>query len=696
MSNFYAPARPRVFNLCLLVLLASSFLAGCASIPAQASTRLASQAYLPQVNQAPLATPAPVSEEVSNEEFLLVEEFVIAMLLVAVLVGIIAQRLRVPYTVGLVLIGLALALGVHLELNFPPNLILALLVPPLIFEAAFHLNLSNLRRDLIAILALAVPGVILTTLIVGGVVSWGTGLSFPVALVFGALVSATDPVSVVALFRKMGVPQRLQVLLEGESLFNDGTAIVVTNLVLGLALSATPRFDLAASLVDFVRIAGGGVLIGLVLGALVSQMISRIDDYLIETTLTSLLAYGAYLLAEMVGVSGVLAVVAAGLVNGNIGPRGMSPTTRIVVYNFWEYAAFLANSFIFLLIGLKIRLPLLFENWRSIVWAIGAVLLARLVSVYGVTLFKREIPSAWRHVLYWGGLRGAIALALALSLPEALGASAGQVQVMAFGVVLYSLLFHGFTMAPLVRRLGVIERSEAQDEYERRHARAVASRLAYEHLHRHNRQGLLSDHTWGLLAPALEGHNQALIESVRAMLSKTPSLEAEELSSARKEYLRAQRSAINSLLRDGVISEDIFTQLVTEIDAALVNPLADWTDLFGQLGFANQRIDRLMTAVVQEQDVENAISSLTKLGLPVTCLPSVGGFLNRRNRTLLIGLAAGQEEVAVLALSKSCRQRIHYLPHPPGVRDLPLSEPIPVTVGGAVIFTYLVERFESF
>ncbi|MDD2694489.1 MAG: sodium:proton antiporter, partial [Anaerolineales bacterium] len=384
-------------TVCLgcLALLAGLLFAACSSLgiqPSPPATRLASQVLATQASQA-LPSPAPPdSEEISDERFLLIEEFVIAMLLVAVLVGILAQRLRVPYTVGLVLIGLALALGVHLELDFPPNLILALLVPPLIFEAAFHLNLNNLRHDLVTILALAVPGVILTTLIVGGVVSWGTGLSLPIALVFGALVSATDPVSVVALFRKMGVPQRLQVLLEGESLFNDGTAIVVTHLVLALALSAAPSFNLASSLMDFLRIAGGGLIIGLVLGTLVSQMISRIDDYLIETTLTSLLAYGAYLIAEMLGVSGVLAVVAAGLVNGNIGPRGMSPTTRIVVYNFWEYAAFLSNSFIFLLIGLKIRLPLLFENWRLILWAIGAVLLARLFSVYGVTLFKRDIP----------------------------------------------------------------------------------------------------------------------------------------------------------------------------------------------------------------------------------------------------------------------------------------------------------------
>ena len=270
------------------------------------------------------------------------------MLLVAVLVGIAARQLRVPYTIGLVLIGLVLTLGVQINLQIPPNLILALLVPPLVFEAAFHINLDDLRHNLGFILTLAVPGVILTTLIVAGVVTWGTGLSLPVTLIFGALVSATDPVSVIALFRTMGVPKRLQVLLEGESLFNDGTAIVIFNLILVLVIQGFEKFNPLTSLVDFLVVSGGGLAVGLILGTLISQLISRIDDYLIETTLTTLLAFGAYLIAEVLGVSGVLAVVAAGLVNGNIGPRGMSPTTRIVVFNFWEYHGVPCKLFHFL------------------------------------------------------------------------------------------------------------------------------------------------------------------------------------------------------------------------------------------------------------------------------------------------------------------------------------------------------------
>ncbi len=631
-----------------------------------------------------------------EEQFLLVEEIIIGLLFVAALVGIAAHRLRVPYTVGLVIIGLVLSLRGQVDIQISPSLILALLVPPLIFEAAFHLNINDLRQNLAPILTLAIAGVVLTTIIVGVIIVWGTGLALPVALVFGALVSATDPVSVVALFRTMGVPKRLQVLLEGESLFNDGTAIVVFDLVIVGALTGLESFNLTSGVLEFLRVAGGGVLVGLVLGWLVSQTISRIDDYLIETTLTSVLAFGAYLVAEpLLGVSGVLAVVAAGLVNGNIGPRGMSPTTRIVVANFWEYAAFVANSFIFLLIGLRIDLTELYNEWQLVVWAIAAVLIARAIAVYGLSRISGNIPSKWRHVLFWGGLRGAISLALALSLPLTLQ-GASEIQFMAFGVVLFTLLVQGFSMGPLVRRLGLIERSDMQEEYERRHARAVASRASYEHLENRFRQGLLSDHVWKTLSPFLAEHSRHLADSVREVLTSDPSVEAEELDTARREALRAQRSALNSLRRDGVITEENYEQLVTEVDAALTEEHIGWPELLGSHEVQRAPINRLMAVVIQEEDLENAFGALTKLGFSLTRLPSSGGFLRKQNATLLVGLSHGHEAAAVKALTKSCRRRVTFLSNPIEGLPVAIGSPLQVSVGGATIFTFEVERFEAF
>lgn len=646
-------------------------------------------------DQATVTNPAETQQE-SDEEFLLVEELVILMLFVAVLVGIVAHRLRIPYTIGLVLVGLLMTLRGAIEITISPTLILGLLVPPLIFEAAFHLNLRDLRLNLVPILILAVPGVLLTTFLVGGIVALGAGIALPIALVFGSIVSATDPVSVVALFRKLGVPKRLSVLLEGESLFNDGTAIVIFQLAVTAAISGTSSFNLTNSVIDFLLIAGGGLVVGLLLGTLVSELIKRIDDYLIETTLTSVLAFGSFLIAEILGVSGVLAVVAAGLVNGNIGPRGMSPTTRIVVFNFWEYAAFLSNTFVFLLIGLQIDLSVLFQSWQPILWAIVAVMIARAVSIYGFSRLGRSIPIKWQHVLYWGGLRGAISLALALSLPSQLRATNNQIQVMTFGVVLFTLVVQGLTMKPFVRRLGIVERrSEQKEEYERRHARAVASRAGYEHLQRRHQLGMLSEHTWQRISPVLQERARSLAGTVQEVMAVDPSVEVEELDTARREYFRAQRSAVSGLLKDGVISDEIYARLVAEIDAAITSPQSGWSNLLSSSNWQKHAIDRLVAAVIQEQDVENAVSSLSKMGVPFTRLPSSGGFLGRRNTTLLIGLTHGQIPGVVESLRRSCRKRVEYLPTLPENVAGMITTPIPVTVGGATIFTFVVERFES-
>ncbi|MBN1537311.1 MAG: Na+/H+ antiporter [Anaerolineales bacterium] len=629
----------------------------------------------------------------SNDQILYFEEIIIGLLFLAILMGIIANRLRMPYTIGLVLIGLLLSLSVTIEINVPPNLILAFLVPPLVFEAAFQLNLNDLRRNLPFIISLSIPGVIFTTALTGVIIFWGTGLALPVALVFGALVSATDPVSVVALFRSIGAPKRLSVIIEAESLFNDGTAIVIFELVSLLAIAGMSEFRLAPTLLEFIVVTGGGLIVGALLGMLASQVINRIDDYLIETTLTGILAYSSYLIADILGVSGVLAVVAAGLVNGNIGPKGMSPTTRIVVNNFWEVAAFLANSFIFLLIGLQIHLELLFENWLLILWAITATLISRAAIVYLVGAFTPNIPRKWKHVIFWGGLRGAICLALALSLPAGLGKSSQQVQVMALGVVLFTLLVQGFSIKPLIKKLGIVERSDIQDEYERRNARSVVGRTAYNHLEKSYRQGRISQHTWNILSPLLNAHNESLTKAVRDVMISAPELEAIDLEVARSEFLRAQRTALTDLLQDGVISDNSFEYLTKEIDAALDYPNTSWPDLFGQVGALKAPINRLVLAVIQEQDVENSINSLTKLGMSVTCLSSKGGFMSGSNMTLLIGLMHGQEEIMAKTLNKSCRRRVVYLNTPLPEMGM-LSPSIPVTVGGATIFTFEVERFE--
>ncbi|HEU5090307.1 MAG TPA: cation:proton antiporter, partial [Roseiflexaceae bacterium] len=399
------------------------------------------------------------------DQFLATETIIIELLLVVSLVAIAVRRLRIPYTVALVLVGLLITFGQPIELDLTPDLILALFVPPLVFEAALHIEYRRLREALVPIVALAVPGVLLTAALVGAVVSAGVGVSITTGLLFGALIAATDPVAVVALVRALGAPKSLTVLVEGESLFNDGTAIVFFRLILAavVALAGSQAADvtliITTGVVDFVRVAVGGVAIGLGLGWLVAQVIARLDDYLIETTLTTVLAFGSFLVAERLHVSGVLAVVSAGILCGNVGLRGMSPTTRIVLFNFWEYLTFVANSLVFLLIGLDVNIPQLVAAIGPILVAVLAVVGSRALVVYGLLwLLKRRGPPvalAYRHVLFWGGLRGALSLALVLSLPITF-ADRELLRVMTFGVVLFTLLIQGTTMNLLLRRLGLV------------------------------------------------------------------------------------------------------------------------------------------------------------------------------------------------------------------------------------------------
>jgi CPA1 family monovalent cation:H+ antiporter len=544
------------------------------------------------------------------EKLLSTETLIIELLLIVSIVAVVVKRLRVPYTVALVVVGLLITFQAPIEFELTPELILALFVPPLVFEAAFHLNLTELRRNLPAIILLTVPGVIITTFIVGGMLVLGLQISIPLALVFGALISATDPVSVVALFRTLGVPKRLSVLMEGESLFNDGTAIVLFSLMLTIFL--TGEFSLSESVVDFFVVSIGGIVIGLVLGWLIAQFISHVDNYLIETTLTTVLAFGSYLVAERLGFSGVLAVVAAGLVNGNISPQGMSPTSRIVIFNFWEYVAFLANSLVFLMIGIQVNVGAMIDAWQPILWAILAVLVARFIVVYGMSLLIRKtsepIPFKWQHIINWGGLRGAISLALVLSLPLSMGEERDMLRVMAFGVVLFTLLVQSMTMRPLIRWLKIITRSEAQVDYELQHARLTALRSADSRLDRMHNDGLLSSHTWEKLKKDITLQATELAEKVRGMLIADPILEAEELDTGWREVLRAQRSALLDLRRDGVISEEVYEQLSTEVDAQLSEGYASPVE--------ETEMRTLFLEVIIPEDSSTAGKTIAELEIP--------------------------------------------------------------------------------
>src|SRR5581483_2287914 len=281
------------------------------------------------------------------------EATLLALFIIIILVGIAARYYRLPYTTILVIAGLGLEfLGFLPKIELTPEVVLLLFLPPLAFEAAFHLDLEKLRQDVTPVAVFALFGVMVSMVVASAVLVFSLGFPVEIALLFGTLIAATDPVSVVAVFRELGVAKRLSVLMESESLFNDGTSIVLFRLALAVVL--TGAFHPIEGLVEFLRLVLGGMALGFGLGYLTSRFLARIEDYLIEISMTVVLAWGSYLLGEYLGVSGVISVVVAGLVLGNYGGRiSFSPTTKLVLEHVLEFVSFVANSFIFLLIGLQ-------------------------------------------------------------------------------------------------------------------------------------------------------------------------------------------------------------------------------------------------------------------------------------------------------------------------------------------------------
>ncbi len=381
-------------------------------------------------------------------------EGALVLLLIAAIVALLTRRLRVPYSVGLVLSGMALgALPVTSTLTFTKNLIYSILLPPLIFEAALNMQWRLLRRELPLVLTLATAGVLISGVVVAWGIHWAAGWPWEAAVVFGALIAATDPVSVLETFREANFSGRLRLLIESESLFNDGTAAVVFGLAVAWSEGQTVGWLATAG--SLAAVFGGSLLCGALAAGLALALAQRSEDHLVELSLTTVAAFGSFLLAEELNFSGVLATIAAGLMIGNGGALGpITERGREAVTAFWEYAAFVANSLVFLLIGVRETTQHFAAVWWGAAMAILFVLLGRAASVYPLcavfSASRLRVSAARQHALFWGGLRGALALALALGLPPAFPGRE-QVITVSFAVVAFSIFVQGLTMPAILR-----------------------------------------------------------------------------------------------------------------------------------------------------------------------------------------------------------------------------------------------------
>ena len=385
-----------------------------------------------------------------------------ALLAVAVLLGIVAQRTRLPLTVVLAAIGFLT--GALTTIQSPlqgeqfEEVLVFLFLPVLVFEAAFGLSTRSFIRNFVPILVLAIPALAVSAAVVGLALSVGLNIALVPALLFGALISATDPVAVVAIFRDLGVPRRLLTLVEGESLLNDGVAIVLFTIL--LAAATGQELNVARGIWEFMLVFVGGAVIGALVGLLAAFVLPWLDR-LSAAALSLVVAYGGFVLADdVLGFSGVTATVAAGLVLGGSAPIRATEPIRELWEGLWETLGYVANALLFLLIGLAIEPALLIDNAGAIGLAIIAVLASRAVAVIPLVVFLERVahipPVGFRNqaVLIWGGLRGGVALALALALPEEL-AEREQFVAMTGGVVLATLVLNATTIGALVRRLGL-------------------------------------------------------------------------------------------------------------------------------------------------------------------------------------------------------------------------------------------------
>jgi CPA1 family monovalent cation:H+ antiporter len=509
-----------------------------------------------------------------------VEIVVLMMVIVSVSMGV-RYFSKLPYTIALIFAGILLSFfHTFPDIHLTPELIFHVLLPPLLFEAAFNLNANESKSNIKPILIYAVFGVLISTFVIGFFLNFlfhilhvETTIPFIALLLFGAVISSTDPISVLAIFKELGVPKRLSSIIEGESLLNDGISVVIFSIILSLTISGG-SFHLVNGIKDFILVAFGGATVGTILGLTFSRITALVDDHLIEITLTTVVTYLTYLTAEYFEVSGVIAVIFAGLMVGNYGTRiGMSPTTRVSVKDFWDYIAFVINSVVFFIIGLEVSAINVFENFHYIAFAIFAVIIGRVVSVLTLTpligLVDKPISFRWQSIFIWGGVRGALAMALALAIPQEY-AFRDMILIMTFGVVGFSLIVQGLSIAPLLKFLNIGGKDKELQKYEYEKGKIIALSGANQELETMYKEALISKHVYHLLLEYQTKDLQKAKEVIETLENNDSVREYEFKTSLKRLFLK-QKDSIQESMKHGIISTQAGEQLIALINKEILH-----------------------------------------------------------------------------------------------------------------------------
>jgi CPA1 family monovalent cation:H+ antiporter len=514
----------------------------------------------------------PVVEQVVHMADLMAG--IVLLLLVAALTTILSKKLsKLPLTIALVLIGILLAqladsipvLGVISDFKLTPDLVLFVFIPTLIFESAFNLDARQVGRNILPILTLAVPGLILSTAMIGAFMWLVTPFDLIVSLLLGAILSATDPVAVISIFKQLGVPERLTVLVEGESLFNDATSLVMATLLLGIMVAGGFTGGVVVfGIAEFLLVFFGGVVVGWALALIVGETLGRIEsDPAIEITFTTILAYFSFIIAEHgFHVSGIMAVVAAGLTMGSWGKSKISPSIAEFMEHFWEYLAYVANVLIFLMVGLQVDLLHLWQSIDLIGLVVVAMLVSRGIVVFGLVPIVGKLPGsdsvdrAFQMVMYWGGLRGAIALAIVLSLPDF--DHKPTLVAIVMGAVLFTLLVQGLSIEALVKLLG-LDKLNIADSLAKTEGDRNARKQGLERLNNLVASGLFSERIADHLREKCEKNLVELNAEIEELHRTIGEIQQVNILSMR--CLAREKARYYELFRRGLISEWAFREL---------------------------------------------------------------------------------------------------------------------------------------
>ena len=509
----------------------------------------------------------PSLTEVSIEDNL--EQFLIVLsvsLSVATISRIFSWFRQIPYTLLLVIVGLGLAFVDIRLVSLSPELILEIFLPPLLFEAAWNTRWRSLQNSLIPVSLFAIFGVVISVVGVAFPLSYFTNMSLATALLVAASLSSTDPVSVVALLRELGASKRLTILMEGESLFNDGVAVVAFLLLVNIPLGIG-EFDISTIMIRFITFVGIGFSIGGLIGFAISYLTQRFDLPLVEQSLTLVSAYGTYLITEELGGSGVIGVVIAGIILGNFGSRvGMNPRTRLLVSEFWDFLAFFVNSIVFLLIGDQINFSSLKSNFGLIVMAIAFVSFTRAIMIFGLgsisNLFSQTKTNLREQtVLWWGGLRGSVSIALALSVPEVL-ASRQEIIDTVFGVVLFSLLVQGLSMKWLLSTLDLLVGDQPlRQEYSELLARKVAMKRVLKYLNNNELASEIDPEYYRYQQELVKGELESIKDKMGSMQKKYENLRSLTIEQLNEQMLDIEADTYAEFIRAGKLNENLSSVL---------------------------------------------------------------------------------------------------------------------------------------